>query len=184
VPRPRVTVVGAGPQAMEHLSALGALGPSQRLLAVRDTSRVVGARAALDRAGLGSEVDVVVGVPVSASDVVVCATTGREPVFDSALLPDHAVVVAVGSHEPDVRELDTALLSRGWVVVESRAAARREAGDVIMAERETGRDLVAADLGELVRGEALPDESRPRVLKTVGEAWEDLTAAALVVAPG
>jgi ornithine cyclodeaminase len=182
VQRPRVTVIGAGPQAIAHVAALGSVAPSQRLLAVRDASRIDAARAALGEAGLGSDVDVVVGVPVSESDVLVCATTSREPVFDSALLPDSAVVVAVGSHEPEARELDTALLARGWVAVESRAVARREAGDVIVAERETGRDLVAADLGELVRGEVVPDESRPRVLKTVGEAWEDLTAAALMVA--
>ena len=183
VERARVTVVGAGPQAVAHLTALMSLDPAVLRIAVRDASRVDAARAALRAAGLDGSVDVVVGVPTSESDVVVCATTAREPVLDSAPLPDHAVVVAVGSHEPDARELDTALMARAWVVVESRSVARREAGDVVVAERETGRDLVAADLGELVRGEAVPDTSRPRVLKTVGEAWEDLTTAALMVPP-
>lgn len=178
--RPRVTVVGAGPQAVAHVEALASLDPASVRLCVRDASRVEAARAAV--AGLDVAVEVVVGVPVESSDVVVCATTAREPVLDSRPLPDHAVVVAVGSHEPDARELDTDLMARGWVVVESREAARREAGDVVIAETETGRALVAADLGELARGEAAPDPSRPRVLKTVGEAWEDLTAAALLAA--
>ena len=177
VARPRVTVVGAGPQAIAHLRALATLDPAVLRLAVRDVSRADAARSVLTAAVPDIDVQVVVGLPASESDVVVCATTSREPVFDSARLPDSAVVVAVGSHEPDVRELDTALLARAWVVVESRDVARREAGDVVMAERETGRDLVAADLGELARGDVVPDESRPRVLKTVGEAWEDLTVA-------
>jgi ornithine cyclodeaminase/alanine dehydrogenase-like protein (mu-crystallin family) len=182
LPRPRVTVVGAGPQAIAHLRAMATLDPAVLRLSVRDASRVDAARAALIAAAPDLDVDVVVGVPGADSDVVVCTTTAREPVFDSRVLPDHAVVVAMGSHEPDVRELDTALMARGWVVVESRDVARREAGDLVIAEAETGRGLVAADLGELVRGEAVPDPARPRVLKTVGEAWEDLTVAAAVLA--
>ena len=182
VARPRVTVVGAGPQAVAHLRALATLDPAALRLAVRDASRAAPARAALAEAAPDIAVDVVVGVPVRESDVVVCATTARVPVFESAALAGSAVVVAVGSHEPDARELDTALLARSWVVVESREVARREAGDVVLAERETGRDLVAADLGELVRGDGVPDLSRPRVLKTVGEAWEDLTVATALLA--
>ena len=182
VTRPRVTVVGAGPQAVAHLRALATIEPAVLRLAVRDVSRLTAARESLARAAPDLDVDVVVGVPVGQSDVVVCATTAREPVFDSAALFGSAVVVAVGSHEPDARELDTALLARSWVVVESREVARREAGDVVLAERETGRDLVAADLGELVRGRREPDLSRPRVLKTVGEAWEDLTVATALLA--
>jgi ornithine cyclodeaminase len=54
-------------------------------------------------------------------------------VFDSGLLRDDVVVVAVGSHEPDARELDGRLLGRASVVVEDVATALREAGDVVLA---------------------------------------------------
>ena len=70
---------------------------------------------------------------VAAADIVCCATTAREPLFDGALVADHATVVAIGSHEPDARETDDALAGRATVVVESRASALREAGDVIGA---------------------------------------------------
>jgi hypothetical protein len=65
--------------------------------------------------------------------VIVCATTAREPLFDGALVRDQATVVAIGSHEPDAREVDERLAGRATVVVESRASALREAGDVIQA---------------------------------------------------
>lgn len=40
--------------------------------------------------------------------------------------------MAVGSHEPDAREPDAALLGRATVVVEDARTALREAGDVVM----------------------------------------------------
>ena len=50
-------------------------------------------------------------------------------------MADHATVVAIGSHEPEAREIDDALARRATVVVESRVSALREAGDVIARDR-------------------------------------------------
>ena len=50
---------------------------------------------------------------VAAADIVCCATTAREPLFDGSLVADHATVVAIGSHEPDAREVDDALAAPG-----------------------------------------------------------------------
>lgn len=55
---------------------------------------------------------------VAAADVIVCATSASEPLFDSSLVRDDAVVMAVGSHEPHVREVDAALFARAQVIVE------------------------------------------------------------------
>ena len=113
---------------------------------------------------------------VAAADIICCCTTAREPLFDGALVADHACVVAIGSHEPDAREVDDALARRATVVVESRAAALREAGDVIAAGLE-GDALVT--LPELVAGFE-PPAGRPRLFKSVGMAWEDTVVAAAV----
>jgi ornithine cyclodeaminase len=86
-------------------------------------------------------------------------------------------VIAVGSHEPHVRELDAALLARATVVVEDPATALREAGDVILAVHEgalTPADLVG--LADLVRAPRVG--AAPRVFKSVGMAWQDLVVAA------
>jgi ornithine cyclodeaminase/alanine dehydrogenase-like protein (mu-crystallin family) len=88
---------------------------------------------------------------------------------------DHATVVAIGSHEPAARETDDALAHRATVVVESRASALREAGDVIAAGLRA-EQLVT--LAGLVRGEAAPDPDRPRLFKSTGMAWEDAVVAA------
>ncbi|MGY1760471.1 ornithine cyclodeaminase family protein [Geodermatophilus sp. SYSU D00779] len=171
----RVAVVGAGPQATGHVATLAAVRPLARAThLVRDPSRTP-----LDAVRLGSaDAD----EALRAADVVVCATSARSPLFDSSLLRDDAVVVAVGSHEPDARELDAPLLGRATVVVEDVATALREAGDVVLAIAEG--TLVAADLvpvRDLVTGAVPPPADRPLVFKSVGMSWQDLVVAAAVV---
>jgi ornithine cyclodeaminase/alanine dehydrogenase-like protein (mu-crystallin family) len=87
--------------------------------------------------------------------------------------------VAVGSHEPDRRELPAELLARATVVVEERRTARREAGDVVLAIESGFIDADGlVELTALANGRAEFDRTRPRVFKSVGMAWEDLVIAA------
>jgi ornithine cyclodeaminase len=158
----RLLVFGRGPQAHGHVEAIRAVRPIEHVDMVgRD----------------GSGVDEL----VSAADIVCCATTAREPVFDGALVADHAMVVAIGSHEPDAREVDDALVGRATVVVESRASALREAGDVIGAIR--GGALRADELvtlADLVRARvSVP--AGPRLFKSTGMAWEDAVVASALL---
>jgi len=113
--------------------------------------------------------------------VVCCCTTAREPLFDGDAVGEEAVVVAIGSHEPEAREVDERLAGRATVVVESRASALREAGDVIQAiDAGVLREDELVGLAELVGGEASPAPGRPRFFKSTGMAWEDLVLAAAV----
>ena len=158
----RLLVFGRGPQAHAHVEAMRAVRPIELVDMVgRDQ-----ARAAVDEL-------------VAAADVVCCCTTARESLFDGSLAADHAVVVAIGSHEPDLRETDDALAARATLVVESRASALREAGDVILAIEAgaTSADELVT-LAELVRGNARPDPARPRLFKSTGMSWEDAVIAA------
>lgn len=171
----RAAVIGAGPQATGHVSTLAAVRPLESATyLVRDPSRTP-----LDAITLGSpQAD----EALESADVVVCATSARSPVFDSALLRDDAVVVAVGSHEPDARELDAPLLGRATVVVEDIATALREAGDVVLAIAES--TLTAADLvpmRDVLTGDIALPTDRPLVFKSVGMSWQDLVVAAAVV---
>ena len=171
----RVAVIGAGPQATGHLSTLAAFRPLERATyLVRDPSRTP-----LEAVKLGSpQAD----GALQSADVVVCATSARSPVFDSARLRDDAVVVAVGSHEPDARELDAPLLGRATVVVEDVATALREAGDVVLAIAEG--TLTAVDLlpmRDVLTGTVGVPADRPLVFKSVGMSWQDLVVAAAVV---
>jgi ornithine cyclodeaminase len=169
----RVAVLGRGPQAGGHVATLAAVRP---LAAV---AHLVRTPSGPDQRELGSAA---ADEALRTADVVVCATSAREPLFDSTLLRDDVVVIAVGSHEPDARELDAALLGRATVVVEDVGTALREAGDVVLAVAEGALD--PADLvpmREVVTGTMLPAAGRPLVVKTVGMAWQDLVVAEAVL---
>lgn len=158
----RLLVFGRGPQAHAHVEAMRGVRPIELVDMVgRDH-----ARGAVDEL-------------VAAADIVCCCTTARESLFDGALVADHAVVVAIGAHEPALRETDDALASRAEIVVESRASALREAGDVILAiEAGATSPGELMTLAALVRGEVELDPGRPRLFKSTGMSWEDAVIAA------
>jgi ornithine cyclodeaminase len=161
----RLLVFGRGPQAHAHVEAV------RRIRRIEHVA-IVGR----DHDGIDVE------RLVSAADVICCCTTAREALFDGTLVADRATIVAIGSHETDVRETDGALAARSTVVVESRASALREAGDVVLAIDEGALDPDRiVTLAELVRGDAVPDPRRPRLFKSTGMSWEDAVVAAAVL---
>jgi ornithine cyclodeaminase/alanine dehydrogenase-like protein (mu-crystallin family) len=171
----RVVLFGSGPQAWGHAHALAAVRPVRSLTVVaRDPRRAALLTERLSGEGIAADTGSVAAV--ESADVVVCATTAREPLFDGHLLPEHACVVAVGSHEPDARELDETVFARAArVVVEAAEVALVEAGDVVAA---VAADAVAAEallgLADAVRLRPGPGIS---VFKSVGMGWEDLVVA-------
>jgi ornithine cyclodeaminase len=153
----RLVVFGAGPQAEAHTAAIEGEIEVESVDVLRSVTPPAEVADLVRRA-----------------DVICCCTSAWTPLFDGALVSDGALVIAIGSHEPDARELDSALMRRATVVVESRATALREAGDVIQAGLEP-EALVT--LAELLRGDATPPRDRPRVFKSAGMSWEDVVVA-------
>jgi alanine dehydrogenase len=110
----------------------------------------------------------------------VAATASPTPVIQSEWVGEGAHVIAVGSCLPTQRELDPVLVQRARLVVDSRAAALKEAGDVIMGITE-GRwtaDHIESELGELPTRQ---NEREVTVFKSLGLAVEDIFASHLVL---
>ncbi|MEU4505218.1 ornithine cyclodeaminase family protein [Streptomyces sp. NPDC024089] len=183
-----LVLFGTGPQAYGHLDAVLAERQVERVTVVGRTAHRAEALAAhARRLGADARTAQAPGdAEVATADLVLCCTTSATPLFDGALVPDGATVVAVGSHTPDAREVDTALVARSAVVVESRSAALSEAGDLLipMAEGAFRAEDIHANLAELVTGRAPGGAPAgfegPRFFKSVGMGWEDLAVAAAV----
>ena len=111
---------------------------------------------------------------VSGADVVLTLTSSPVPILQGRWLKKDATVCAIGAATPEGRELDAETM-RGAVVVESREAALREAGDVLLAKAE-----ISAEIGELLNGAVLDRKGLATVFKSVGIAIEDIAAAKLV----
>ncbi len=118
---------------------------------------------------------------VAHADIVCAATTSAEPVFDDGSVRPGTHINAIGSFQPDVREIPAATVLRAVVVVDDRAAALEEAGDLILPLREglISATHIRADLGELVSGRASGRRSDDEVtlFKSVGVAVQDAAAA-------
>ena len=198
-----LVIFGSGPQAWGHLEAMQAIRSIGRVTVVARDRGKAEAFAARVSAAASSAVPTAVparpgagGVATgsvtttatvgSASDVrdaqlIICATTARTPLFDGTLVPDNSCTIAIGSHETDARELDSALIGRAQVVVEDIAVALREGGDVVIPIDEgilDPRSLVP--LAAIVTGAVPVDRARPRVFTSSGMSWEDLVIASEV----
>ncbi|HET6561629.1 MAG TPA: ornithine cyclodeaminase family protein [Marmoricola sp.] len=175
----RLVVFGSGPQAWGHVQAMRAIRPLESVVVVgRDSGRAEELAARISADGLTAGVGH--AGAVEKADIVVCATSARFPLFDGALLGPEACVVAVGSHEPELREVDAHAMERaatgGGVVVETVPVALREAGDVVLAidDGALGADDLVG-IGELVQR---PDRRRGvSVFKSCGMGWQDLVVA-------
>lgn len=166
-----LALLGSGVQAHAHLEALG------QICAFSDVR--VWSRTPSHAERFARERGVTaVGSPekaVRGADVVVTATAAHAPILEGGWLKAGAHVNAVGSSRPDWRELDDAAMAN-IVVVDSREAATREAGDVIISKAP-----VYAEVGEIFSGSkrALPEETT--IFKSVGLAVEDVAAARLAI---
>ncbi|WP_027347182.1 ornithine cyclodeaminase family protein [Hamadaea tsunoensis] len=151
----RTVVFGRGPQARAHIEALHHIRPGST-------------------AALVSSADP--RPDLSDADLVICATTAGRPVFDGSAPPDGCCVVAVGSHEPGVREVDEVFVRRATVYAEARSVAAT-CGE--LRDLPPGEIVALAGLPGLAGGTAAEaDLGRPRLFKSVGMAWEDLVVAA------
>ena len=166
-----LALIGSGVQAHAHLDALSTVS---RFDDVRVWSRTF-AHAERFAQQHGARAVASVREAVRDADVVVVATSATEPVLNGAWVKRGAHVNAVGACRPDWRELDDEAMANA-VVVDSRDAALRESGDVMLSHA-----TIAAEAGELFSGTAVIDRHETTIFKSLGLGVEDIAAAALVV---
>src|SRR5438105_14818417 len=84
------------------------------------------------------------------ADVVVTVTNSKTPILRGAWLKPGCHVNAIGACRPDWRELDDETM-RNVIFVDSREAAMKESGDVILS-----RAKIYAELGEALTATVPP----------------------------
>jgi len=172
-------ILGSGVQARSHVAALRLVRNFAEIRAWSPTELHL--RAFAEECGIVASPSA--AEALRAADVIVLATSMTTPAIESAWVDDGAHVISIGACRPSQRELDPRLIARSRFVVDSRAAAYVESGDVVLGIREGrfSREHVSAELGEIAGGRA-PGRSADReitVFKSLGLAIEDVTAAAL-----
>jgi ornithine cyclodeaminase/alanine dehydrogenase-like protein (mu-crystallin family) len=166
-----LALLGSGVQAHSHLAALAHV---RTFSDVRVWSRTAEHARRFAREHRVTAVDSAYAA-VRDADVIVTATAAHEPILKGEWLKRGAHVNAVGSSNPNWRELDDAAMAN-TVIVDSREAALKEAGDVILSGA-----TIYAEAGEIFAGTKPATPERTTIFKSVGLACEDIAAARLVV---
>jgi alanine dehydrogenase len=179
-------ILGAGVQARTHIQALIRVRKIEKIKLYSPS----GASAAAVKKEMESQVKCAIDVANSAeeavrgADLVVTATTAKEPILRSAWLKPGVHINAVGSHRPDFREIDGATLARAKIIVDSRDAIMAECGDILLAlkEKSIAENAIHAEIGEVL-AKVKPgrtDQDEITLYKSVGIAIQDVAAANLI----
>jgi len=178
-----LAIVGAGVQGKAHLEALVPLRSFEEVRIYSPTEAHALAVAGDGAARVVSSAQ----EAVRGADVVVLATSAREPVVRRDWLASGAHVNAIGASVPSARELDTATVAACALYCDSRESLRNEAGEYLRAVQEgaiAGEDHVRGELGEVLAGTApgRRGDDELTVFRSLGLAVEDLAAAECAVA--
>ena len=111
---------------------------------------------------------------VRGADVIVTVTNSKTPVLKGSWLKPGCHVNAIGACRPDWRELDDEAMSN-VVFIDSREAALKESGDVILSGVK-----IYAELGEAMAAKVPSRANETTIFKSLGMAVEDIAAALLV----
>jgi alanine dehydrogenase len=176
-------ILGAGAQGHAHLEAFARAG-MLRSLAVWSRARAHAGALARAAEALGVRVRVAIDADdaVRGASVVTTCTASAEPLFAAGAVSDGAHVNAVGACVPTKRELPARLVGEAALVLDDLAAARAEAGDVVIAVAEGAASWDGAvTLGEILAAQASPRAGRVSVFESLGLGIEDVAAAAAVM---
>ena len=117
------------------------------------------------------------------ADVIVTATTSREPIVERGWFAPGAHINAVGSSIPTTRELDGAKVGAGRLFVDARESTLNESGDLLLAVREgtVAADVPLVEIGDVLSGKTAGRTSPHELTVFIshGLAVEDLAAAEL-----
>ncbi len=117
-------------------------------------------------------------------DIIVAATSSSTPIFEGSWVEEGTHINGIGSHTPQTRELDTAIVQKAKVVADYTSACLAEAGDLIIPIQEgaISEDHIHASLGEIVAGLKPGRESAGEItlFKSVGLAVQDAATAVKV----
>jgi ornithine cyclodeaminase/alanine dehydrogenase-like protein (mu-crystallin family) len=172
-----LAILGSGVQARSHFEALRLVRDFKQVRAWSPTRAHLDAFCRETGAVAMSSAE----AAVRDADVVALTTASPTPVTESAWVQAGAHVISVGASRPNQREMDPALVARAKLFVDSRAAALKESGDVVMGIAEglfTAAHIVA-ELGEA--GAKRSESQEITIFKSLGLAVEDVAAAHLAV---
>lgn len=114
---------------------------------------------------------------VKGADIIVTATSAKEPILKREWISPGTHINAVGSSVKSTRELDSGTVKAASLFIDRRESTLNESGDYLMSG--VGPEHIRAEIGEILIGKAKGRTSRDEItlFKSLGLAVEDLASA-------
>ncbi|MCD6143797.1 hypothetical protein [Thermococcus sp.] len=180
-----VGIIGAGVQARTQLWAVSEVRDIEKAL-VYDVNKE---RAKVFAEEMAKKIGVEINVSLTAqevaenADVLVVATTAKEPVIKGEWVKEGTHINSIGWVGKDARELDSETVRKSKLVVDSREGVLNESGDILIPIKEGVIDEthIYAELNEIVTGikKGRENDNEITLFKSVGLAIEDAITAKL-----
>jgi ornithine cyclodeaminase len=181
-----LAIIGAGVQARTHLAAMSCVRALKRIRICARRLESAQRFAEEMQSHSPSPLEPVASpeAAVRGADIIVTATTSREPVVKREWVSPGSHINAVGTFSFNAREIDTATMVDASLFVDRRESALSEAGDYLIPAKEgaIGPEHIRAELAQVVTG-AHPGRKSPdeiTIFKSLGLAMEDLAAATYI----
>lgn len=182
----RVGLIGTGRQARTQLEAVSRVRPikTARVYSRNENRRRDFCHEMSERLQIEVQPAENAETCVRFGEVVIAATTSREPVVRGEWLQPGSHVNAIGANMADRREVDDTVLARASVIaVDSLEQAREESGDLVQGLAGLRRDWEeVVELHEIVAGRrpGRRSESDLTLFKSNGIALWDVAVAAYI----
>jgi ornithine cyclodeaminase len=179
-----LAVFGRGALALPHVEALSIVRPLSEIRLVATSLERAGEFARRLRDEGWNARPATASEALAGADIVCTLTTSAVPIFADEDVQAGTHINAMGAYVPSAREIPSETVARAKVVVETRATAWREAGDLIQARNEglITEDHVLADLTDGDEFKRLRRRKQDVTLfKSVGHVSLDIAATQLLL---
>lgn len=183
-----LAVIGAGVQGQSHVEGVLHVRPIETVRihdADPSRARAMAEGIAAAHPSLVVETTASVQEAVAAANIICTCTTSATPILEWDWIAPGSHINAIGAHSPGTRELATDVVTRSQIVVDSRDAALKEAGDFLIpiAEGRFEASRIDTELGQVAAGmrPGRRDQDAVTLYKACGVALQDVAIAQLVM---
>jgi ornithine cyclodeaminase/alanine dehydrogenase-like protein (mu-crystallin family) len=180
-------IIGSGFQAQTQLEAVAAVRPLKevRVWSRKPEKRTEFARRCAEKLKLNIRAVETAQQCIEGADIVVTATSSKQPVFSTEWISPGTHINGSGSNWADRRELPADLIfgKAAVVAVDSMEVAKIESGDILIPLRENpAARFPGVELSEIVAGKqpGRTNADQITVFKSNGLAVEDVAVAGYV----
>lgn len=179
----KLAIIGSGLEARSHLAAMAEVRSitscriaSRQIENARKFAEEVRRDYSFPIEPVGSVAEALAG-----ADVIVTATSAREPILRREWISPGAHLNVVGACTPRAREVGSETMAASSLFVDCRESTINESGDYLLALSDgvIGQDHIRAEIGEVLTGERPGRTSAEEItlFKSLGIGIEDLAAA-------